>query len=139
MQGDPQDDPQDGPQPQPVRALVVFGGRADLSWLRLLKRGYRHCFVLLEGEEGLWLVCNPLSHYTELGIVAGLDPSAITDHYRAQGYRVLQTRVTQPPKRSAPWRPYTCVEAVKRVLGLHAPAVFTPWQLYDFLNRKIIL
>jgi len=133
------DDLQDDPQSPPARALVMFGDRADLPWLKILKRGYRHCFVVIEGEGALWVICNPLSHYTELGIMAGTGAAAIATHYRALGYRVLETRVTQPPKRSAPWRPYTCVEAVKRVLGLHAPGVLTPWQLYDFVNRKINL
>jgi len=140
---------QNNPQYAPRCALVVFGDRADLPWLKILKRGYRHCFVLIEGqvhgreahkgEGGFWVVYNPLSHCTELGIVAGLDTPAITTHYRALGHRVLQTRVTHPPKRCAPWRPYTCVEAVKRVLGLRAPGVFTPWQLFQAVNRKIIL
>src|SRR3954466_12569602 len=29
----------------------------------------------------------------------------------------------------APWAPFTCVEAAKRVLGLHVRRVMTPWQL----------
>ena len=138
------DEPQNEPHALPRRALVMFGDRADLPWLRVLKRGYRHCFVLIEGQvpEGdgaLWMIYNPLSHCTEMGIVAGLDASAIATHYRAQGYHVLETRVVQPPKCCAPWRPYTCVEAVKRVLGLHAPGVLTPWQLNEFISRKINL
>ena len=30
------------------RALAVFSGKADLGWLRLLRPGFRHCFVALE-------------------------------------------------------------------------------------------
>jgi hypothetical protein len=32
--------------------------------------------------------------------------------------------------RPAPLAPFTCVEAAKRVLGLHDRRVVTPWQLY---------
>ena len=46
-------------------------------------------------------------------------------------------------KRPAPLMVFTCVEAVKRVLGLHRRLVFTPWQLYrhllnDFYNKEIV-
>jgi len=35
--------------------------------------------------------------------------------------------------KEAPWMPHTCVEAVKRVIGLHARFIITPWQLYRHL------
>jgi len=118
------------------RALVVFGGQADLAWLKMLKRGYRHCFVVVEAESSIWILYNPLSHCTELGAVTGVEGAAVAGHYRGLGYCVVETYLTNPIKRSAPWRPYTCVEAVKRVLGLRARRVFTPWQLYQFLVSK---
>jgi len=30
-----------------TKAWVVFSGEADLPWLKILKEGYRHCYVLL--------------------------------------------------------------------------------------------
>ena len=138
---------------QSRRALVVFGGNPELAWLRILKRGYRHCFVVLEAgpvdrqggraKRSNWIVYNPLSHYTEITLVAGLQFATIAGHYRDAGCRVVETQQCQPPHKPVPWRPYTCVEAVKRVLGLHARWVFTPWQLSEILkktlNEKIIL
>jgi hypothetical protein len=53
--------------------------------------------------------------------------------YRQRGHRVIATTLMIPPRVLAPIRPFTCVEAVKRVLGLRAPWVFTPWQLYCHL------
>jgi hypothetical protein len=50
--------------------------------------------------------------------------------------RVVETRIRPAPRRPAPLRPYTCVEAVKRILGLHAPWVITPWQLYGLLRKQ---
>ncbi len=115
------------------RALVVFSGHADLAWLKVLKRGYRHCFAVVDSGQGAWIVYNPMSHCTEISLIAGLNGPAIVGHYRALGFCVVETRVVHPPRRSAPWRPYTCVEAVKRLLGLRASGVFTPWNLYNFL------
>jgi len=112
---------------------VVFSGQADLCWLRILRPGFRHCFVVLEGAGG-WLSLNPMAHRTDLSPVpvpVGFD---LAGWYRAQGLTVVETRVRQPPRRQAPWRPYSCVEAVKRILGIHDGFVLTPWQLFRYLE-----
>jgi hypothetical protein len=118
------------------RALVVFSGEAGLPWLRLLRKGFRHCFVALEiGDR--WVVIDPLSHYTHVEVYAGLDAERLAAGFRARGLTVVATRSGRPPRRPAPWRPHSCVEAVIRLLGLRAPWVWTPWQLHRHLrNRK---
>ncbi len=122
-------------------AVVVFSPAAPLWWLRLLRPGFRHCFVAVRGDSG-WLLLDPLSHRIALGLLpAATDPVA---HYRALGHIALTVPVTVPPRRPAPFAPFTCVEAVKRVLGMHDRSVLTPWQLYRRLlplaadGRKII-
>lgn len=114
------------------RALVVFVGEAELKWLRFLKPGYRHCFVVIEGASG-WVVYNPLSHYTEIRTYPCLDAEDIAGFYRGIGYEVAETRIHTPPKKLAPMALFTCVEAVKRTLGIHARTVITPWQLQKHL------
>lgn len=113
-------------------ALVVFSGTADLPWLRILKPGFRHCFAVVEAG-GAWVVVNPLAQATELAVVAGVDGDDLAGWYRRRGFRVVACRVNGPPRRPAPLGLYTCVEAVKRVLGIHARRVVTPWNLYKFL------
>lgn len=113
-------------------ALVVFSGACDLPWLRLLKPGFRHCFAAVE-VGGHWVVVNPLAHFTELVVVPGGDESDLADWYRRCGFRVVRWRAKRPPRRAAPLGLYTCVEAVKRLLGIHARRVVTPWNLYNFL------
>lgn len=140
------------------RALVAFGGQTELAWLRLLRPGFRHCFALVEipgdgvdniiCEDGSapasrWALYNPLSNGTQLEVWPPIPEHVLSDGLRQQGYVVLETRVRRLSLRLFAWRPYTCVEAVKRVIGLHAPGVFTPWQLYRLIknarNRKKIL
>lgn len=116
-------------------ALVVFSGDSDLRWLRLLRPGFRHCFAVVQ-IDGAWVVVDPLSHYTALRVMpvmAGWEPAC---WFRARGLTVVPTRAREPAHRLAPLRPFTCVEAVKRVLGLRLPGVFTPWQLYRALSEK---
>lgn len=116
-------------------ALVVFVDQCGLKWLQWLRRGYRHCFVAVRSGSS-WVICDPLSHRTDLIVVGDFTTRELADWYRGHGLRVVQTHVLSAPLRPAPIRPYTCVEAVKRVLGMHAPWTLTPWQLYRRLCRS---
>lgn len=114
-------------------ALVGFVGPTDLWWLRGLRPGFRHCFVALSDGDG-WIVVDPMSHRTLVRREAVAD---LAPFYAGHGIIVLPTRMRAVvPPRTAPWRPYTCVEAVKRILGVRAPWVLTPWQLYRHLEKE---
>jgi hypothetical protein len=39
--------------------------------------------------------------------------------------------------KAAPFMLFTCVEAVKRVLGIHRRGIVTPWQLYQHLKFAV--
>jgi hypothetical protein len=115
------------------RAVVVFVGRADLWWLRLLRPGFRHCFVAL-GAPGGWIVIDPMSNLTEVSVLPLEADCDVAAWYRGRGHTAIEVRPRLPPRRPTPWRPHTCVEAVKRILGLRAPYVLTPWQLYRLIS-----
>lgn len=115
-------------------ALVVFSGQADLKWLRILKPGFRHCFVVIE-NRGRWILYNPLSHRTEIAVLEGVTGAELMKCYRGQGFRVVPWLLRPVCKKSAPWGLYTCVEAIKRILGIHAHWIITPWNLYKFLKN----
>jgi hypothetical protein len=121
-------------------ALVMFSGHADLWWLRLLKPGFRHCFVAVEAESG-WLVVEPLSHHTEFSLLPPMARRDLAQWYRGNGLTVVMALAVTPPRRVAPIRPYSCVESVKRFLGIQAGNVLTPWQLFRHIeqNMKIIV
>ena len=114
-------------------AIVVFAGETSLKWLRLLRPGFRHCFVLVRRQD-CWVIYDPLSHRTDLAVIVGPSVDELAEWYRERGLQAIETTVRRAPLRSAPLRPFTCVEAVKRVLGIHAPWVTTPWQLYCYLH-----
>jgi hypothetical protein len=114
-------------------ALVVFSGTAQIPWLRLLRRGFRHCFVLVPADGG-WIALDPLAHRLAVGLVPPLDAAGVIAHYEALGCTVVPSPLREPPRRLRLFAPFTCVEAVKRVIGLDAPRVWTPWQLYRALS-----
>lgn len=119
----------------PDLALVLFSGRVTIPWLRLLRPGFRHCFVLLR-SNGQWLYYDPMMHYTFAAVVGVYPILDLLRFFRDSGCRWRLVRPSLPEPQPQSWRPYTCVEAVKRVLGLRQPWVLTPWQLYCRLARE---
>ncbi|MCY3752803.1 MAG: hypothetical protein OXG99_01785 [Alphaproteobacteria bacterium] len=113
------------------RALAVFSGKADLGWLRLLRPGFRHCFVALE-EAGRWITVDPLAGYTDVAVQPVPAAFDLAGFYRERGFTVVETR-RRRRFRPAPLLPATCVEVAKRVLGIASWRVLTPGQLHDFL------
>lgn len=115
-------------------AWVVFRGDTPLWWLRLLKPGFRHCLVLLN-DGRRWVVVDPLAPFTDVAVLELPPGFDLPGWYRDQGLTVDVAPLRRGLTRPAPWGPFTCVEAVKRLLGLHAPFVVTPWQLHRHLTH----
>ena len=118
-----------------ARALVVFSGRTGVRWLRWLKPGFRHCFVAV--DDGIeWLTVDPLLHRLEIrasGLPSAFDLAA---EYRRMALDVIEVIPAPVALRRAPFGLFTCVETAKRLLGIRAPWVLTPWQLYRLLSRR---
>ncbi len=118
--------------PKP-KAWVIFSGQADLPWLKILKPGFRHCAVVLNDGER-WVTIDPLSNYTDVTVHKVPVDFDLPAWMRGRGHTVVNADVTHINK-AAPLALYSCVEAVKRVLGIHKRRIFTPWQLYTHLAK----
>ena len=117
-------------------AWVVFSGQTDLPWLKFLKPGFRHCFVLLNDGEH-WVSLDPLSNYTDV-MVHNVPPQFNLPLWlKDRGHKVLPAAMERH-KRPAPCMVFTCVEAVKRVVGIHKRFILTPWQLYRHLSSNTL-
>ena len=115
------------------RALVVFEDRDDARLLRLLRPGFRHCFCLT-GEGLRWTLCDPLKSRLAVANVDGASAAALARHLAGEGRAVLYGVVGEPaPCGPLEVRPLTCVEIVKRLVGVSASGVLTPHQLYRSL------
>jgi|GEM_PF-1803930 len=119
----------------PQIALVVFGECGALWWLKGLRPGFRHCFVCLEKGED-WIVVNPLCHYTEVKTIGTADPQTLKSFFTDHGMDSIFAPIIAPTRITAPFSPFTCVEAVKRILGIHDRWVLTPWQLFQRLSHS---
>lgn len=117
----------------PQDAFVVFSGETGIRWLRwLLRPGFRHCFVVWR-DGARWVSFDPLAHRTEILVHDLPDGFDLPGWLAGQGHTLARARFAAPPPRPAPLMPMSCVEAVKRVLGLHSRRIVTPWQLYRHL------
>jgi hypothetical protein len=115
---------------EPDEIWVGFRNNTGLAWLKFLKSGFRHCFLLLKFGDH-WLIYDPLAHYTRFDLVPA--EHELLDLFCENGCLLIPARRSQLRLSPMPWRPYSCVEAVKRALGLRAGWVLTPWQLYCYL------
>ena len=115
---------------------VVFKGEADLPWLKILKPGFRHCFLIVY-DGRYWLSIDPMLNYLDMRVHYDVpaDENLPAFLWR-QGYRVVRVRERAEPLRPAPFMVMSCVEVVKRYLGIHNPFIVTPWQLYRHLQRQ---
>lgn len=124
---------------------LVFGGNADQPWLRLLRRGFRHCFAAIADGAG-WTVLDPLSGRLVVARLAVGPEFDLPGFYRRAGLAVLGPFAPHGPCRRwlPPLLPFTCVALCRAALGAGAPFALTPHGLYRALskfseNRKIIL
>lgn len=122
-----------GEGPSAPTAWVVFSGEAELPWLKILRPGFRHCFALLNDGRH-WVTLDPLSNYTDIN-VHDLPPDFNLPEWMIERGLIVVRAPVRRTAAAAPWMPHTCVEAVKRVLGLHARCILTPWQLYKYLLK----
>ncbi len=113
-----------------ARALILFSGESSLRRTVVLRRGFRHCAVLLE-RQTWWLFLNPLASGLLRARVAATDPEDLSRAYRTLGWTVLEVCRSGSPGRAArPGQRQSCVAFTKRAIGLRAPGVVTPHQLF---------
>lgn len=112
---------------------IVFSGQSDLPWLAWLKPGFRHCYALLHDGRH-WITFDPMSHYTDISVHSVPGDFDLPRWLESRGLRLIKAPVTRLQK-PAPWMLFTCVEAIKRLIGLHDRLILTPWQLYRHLEN----
>ncbi len=118
------------------KVLVVFGGKSDIWWLRMLKKGFKHCFVILfDTKKGIAVLLDPLCSRTVVDVSFLENTDFLTDFFEANEYTVVETFIRSPNPRKVTLGIFSCVEVVKRILGIHKKTIVTPYKLYKFLKK----
>ncbi len=121
----------------PHCVIIAYTDRTSLTYLKWLRRGFRHCLVLRSAPPH-WVLVDTTSNHTQIAVldVVGLADYLVILH--RHGYRFQMSRCRIRPSRRVSFMPCTCVEAAKRILGIVDYRVWTPYQLYNHINRNIL-
>ena len=113
-------------------AYVAFGGNPTHWWTNFLKKGFYHCFLIM-GNGFEWILIDPVWNYTDLIFIRNKN---LLNIIKEKGYKLLRTTPHLTQTEKGHFRPLTCVEVTKRFLGISAPKIWTPYQLFRFILSK---
>ncbi len=115
-------------------AYVLFHPHTHLKILQILHPSYRHCAVLLENDTH-FLLLDPLSQRLHIQLFVKDDTPDTLTQLAFRGFDIIKTNISFfEPRLSIEL--FSCVSFVKRTLGLYAPFILTPYQLYQYLIKK---
>lgn len=98
----------------------------------LLKRGFSHCFAIKHTDDN-YIVVNSDNSHIEVDALP-VTPFVYAD--LVDGMTRITLAIKVDSKQSmAGLRWLSCVESVKSLLGINAPLLLTPYQLYKRLLR----
>lgn len=115
---------------------LVYQQKENFHWWgRLLKRGYKHVFAV--HFDGLfWIKTDFLLGWTDISVLCYDYKDSIHDITEGQEVVIQYVERWRKPRYRVPFlfAPWTCVEAMKSLLGIRAWWVLTPYQLYKYLR-----
>lgn len=118
----------------PSAVWIVFSDETDIRMLKILRRGFRHCFVIMM-QNDRWILVDPRSNKTDISLLPHPSHFNFPRYFTQQGKIVVKADNQNVPHKIAPLTPLSCVETVKRILGIHRRFVLTPYQLYKYLQK----
>lgn len=113
---------------------IAYTDKTELKCLKFFKRNFRHCFVLINDGE-YWISVDPLSNYMDVVVHKVPIDFNMVQYLRNRGY-IMQDVQPRRPNKMSPIMPMTCTEAVKRIVGVHKWWIFTPNQLYKYMEKN---
>lgn len=119
----------------PVSIWVVFSDETDIRMLKFLRKGFRHCFVIMLQDER-WMLIDPRSNMTDIRLLPHPAHFNFPRYFTQAGKIVVKAQIKPAPQKIAPIFPLSCVETVKRVLGIHRRFLITPYHLHQYLTKS---
>jgi len=116
------------------QAFVIFED-SDWHFMKPLKKYFRHVSVMVEVSPGQYVHLDPRMNNLDLSVYDG-DAIEFMMSREFPHIRIVETEALGEHERTHVITLYTCVEVVKRVLGIYSWRVQTPRQLYNYLKRR---
>lgn len=109
---------------------VVFCNCENIWWLRWLKKGFRHCFIVMgDGENWLSIEATLTRTY-----IKRTNDSAYLERLKAQNLTLIRSKIYKnTPSSDLNFGFFSCVELTKSILGIRQISLQTPYSLYKFL------
>jgi len=107
-------------------AYVAFSIDEGHWWSWMLHPEIRHCYVVIP-NNGEWFALGKSTEGIELMIVDNITDVVEND--------ILIKSQVHRPKRGL-FMLNTCVGYTKQVLGINKPFIWTPYQLYRYLEKQ---
>ncbi len=112
---------------------VGFSDNTTIPVLRLLKHGFRHCFIIF-GDESNTFVLDPISNRIDLSFLP-IGVKSMVRIFESKNIKIVYVPERFNTKKISTSGIFTCVEVVKRVLGISKISIITPFRLYKFLIK----
>lgn len=117
--------------------LVFEHGTERHWWTRFLRDGFHHVYAL-RWDGFNWIRFDPGLGFTDVEILPHPTPD-VAGIVSTDCCAILRvTKWRERARYRVPWvlTPWTCVEQCKALLGIRAPHVLTPYQLFRHLRRS---
>jgi hypothetical protein len=106
-------------------AYIVFTNDSGHWWSRFLHPFIKHCYLMI-ADRGRWLIYGKSMHYVDLFTI-DRQPDKIEE--------VIIVKIDRKTARQSLFMLNTCVGHVKQILGINRPFIWTPYQLYKYLEK----
>lgn len=106
-------------------------------WDRMMRPGFRHCYVLI-WEGAAWLYADPTLSRTHVSILDYYENEHPAEWIEDSDASVIEVEVCNDPYRlRSPWiiGPMTCVEGCKALLGIRSFWLWSPLRLARYLEK----
>ena len=117
-----------------VQAYVVYEDKAnEMWWQRFLKKGYQHSFlVIFDGY--FWIKMELTIGFMDIHVLPFYNNDTIEDVMRGRDFTYQYVQAWRKTRYRSILAPWSCVEAIKAVIGVRAMHVLTPYQLYKYIE-----
>lgn len=116
--------------------FIVFEDSPKRRWFtRYLKPGFTHCYLMYKSVNGLmWVIINPMWSHCDVD-VRTLETFPSAQDYAGEYAIVVKFNATINPDQTVAQLSFmSCVDFIKRFIGLARWRVITPYQLYKELS-----
>ncbi|MHA1541319.1 MAG: hypothetical protein ACTSXL_01195 [Alphaproteobacteria bacterium] len=116
------------------KAFILFRNERKLKFLRILKKDFRHCAVILKSKT-YWLYIDQTFFQLEIRVwEKTANPLEIFQKNNWNFFEILPPKISEKNLFRLGW--IDCVSISKRILGIKKTFIFTPYQLYNHLKNN---